>query len=682
MSRPLAAACAFVLVSAAAGAQAPPAVVGAERAWAGPDVLLPLAKSQDPATATAAIRALGRLQDRDLVEPLLTFAASPVPDVRLAAASALAQTLVVADPKKDAAVLSRAIDRLVEHRQWSAAARLAQPDAAHAAAVEALLDDALRRTEAGDSARAEREDAIRAFESLARRNARLAGFALRPESVALLESSVLSRHRNDASAVVRRYAIWTLAQSRAATAAALRAALSDRDDQARRVAVQALGGSSTALDAAERTKVLGDALKDPAIIVRVEAVRSFATHATTAGACGPLLDVLHDEALHVVNVALDALASACPADATVTARLAAEAVSPPPGRPWYPAAHALVALAGRDRDRVEAVLPAFAAHPTWQVRMYAAHAATILKDEAVLNRLATDASDNVRSAALPGLRAMSAERARPAIVAALGRNDYQLLRTAATILKDEPPSHALNPPLADALQRATKERKQTTRDARIPLLDAIAVHGSSEDAADLEPLLKDIDPEVAARAAVVLKRWGRTAQAEPSIPDRTREPLFRGTQECVSIEMAGGRHMRLRLDRAAAPVTSDWFLNLALDRHYYDGYTFHRVEPNFVIQGGSPGANEYSSALEAFKRDEINLPNVRGAVGLSTRGLNTADGQIYVMLVDDPRLDGRFTIFAHVFDDPEDLATLDGIQEGATIKQVTRTTCPRTGGAR
>ena len=133
--------------------------------------------------------------------------------------------------------------------------------------------------------------------------------------------------------------------------------------------------------------------------------------------------------------------------------------------------------------------------------------------------------------------------------------------------------------------------------------------------------------------------------------------------------------MRLRLDPAAAPVTSDWFLDLALDRHYYDGFTFHRVEPNFVIQGGSPGANEYSSALDVFKRDEINLPNVRGAVGLSTRGLDTADGQIYVMLVDDPRLDGRFTIFAYVFDSPEDMRTLDGIQEGDTIAHVRAVNC-------
>ena len=675
--RQLLAACVLVLLSGAASQQAPSDVVDAERAWAGADVLLPLARSQHPATSIAAIRALGRLQDRNLIEPLLAFSSSPSASVRAAAADALAQTLIVAEPRRDAASLTKVIDQLLLQRHWSAAARLAQPDVAHASAVEAQLDDVLRDTQTGDAKRAERERAARAFESLARRNARLTGFALRPASAALLESIALSRHDNDASAVVRRYAIWTLAQTHAATAPALRAALADHDDQTRRIAVQALGAPSTALAGEERSKALQESLEDPAIIVRVEAVRSFAKHATSSGACGPLLDVLRDDAFHVVDVALDALASACPDDPAVTNRLVAEAVPPGAGRPWYPAAHALVALAARDRVRADSVLPSFAAHPTWQVRMYAARAATTLKNEAVLSRLSTDASDNVRSAALPGFHDLSAERARPAIVAALGRGDYQLLRTAATLLKDEPPSHALYTPLANALQRVTAEGKQTTRDARLPLLDAMAVHGTADDAMDLEPLLKDIDLEVASRAAAVLTKWGRTASPAPRAPRRGGGPLFRDPQPCVSVDMADGRHMRLQLDPAAAPVTSDWFLNLALDRHYYDGFTFHRVEPNFVIQGGSPGANEYSSALDEFKRDEIDLPNVRGAVGLSTRGLNTADGQIYVMLVDDPRLDGRFTIFAHVFDTADDMRTLDGIQEGDAIAQMKSVGCAR-----
>ena len=63
---------------------------------------------------------------------------------------------------------------------------------------------------------------------------------------------------------------------------------------------------------------------------------------------------------------------------------------------------------------------------------------------------------------------------------------------------------------------------------------------------------------------------------------------------------AGSIVMTLLVDQA--PVTVARFVELAR-RGYYDGLTFHRVEPNFVIQGGSPGANEYVGAPR-FMRDE------------------------------------------------------------------------------
>ena len=72
-----------------------------------------------------------------------------------------------------------------------------------------------------------------------------------------------------------------------------------------------------------------------------------------------------------------------------------------------------------------------------------------------------------------------------------------------------------------------------------------------------------------------------------------------------------------------------------------------------MIQGGSPGANEYSGHKE-YMRDEIGARNSRGTVGLSTRGRNTADAQFFINLVDNPRLDHDYTVFASVL--PEDMA--------------------------
>ena len=100
---------------------------------------------------------------------------------------------------------------------------------------------------------------------------------------------------------------------------------------------------------------------------------------------------------------------------------------------------------------------------------------------------------------------------------------------------------------------------------------------------------------------------------------------------------------------------------------YYNGLTFHRVVPNFVIQGGSPGANEYVGDA-SFMRDEVGTwPHVRGAVGISTRGHDTGDAQIFVDLVDNPRLDHVYTVFGQVLNG---IDIVDRILEGDVIERI------------
>ena len=104
------------------------------------------------------------------------------------------------------------------------------------------------------------------------------------------------------------------------------------------------------------------------------------------------------------------------------------------------------------------------------------------------------------------------------------------------------------------------------------------------------------------------------------------------------------------------------FASLA-ESGYYDGLTFHRVVPNFVVQGGSAGANEFD-----FIRDEVSLwPHVRGAVGMSTRGRDTGDAQFFVNLVDNPRFDHEYTVFAQILNGIE---VVDRILEGDVIERI------------
>jgi cyclophilin family peptidyl-prolyl cis-trans isomerase len=220
-----------------------------------------------------------------------------------------------------------------------------------------------------------------------------------------------------------------------------------------------------------------------------------------------------------------------------------------------------------------------------------------------------------------------------------------------------------------ALTRLTTEGKETSRDARLPLLDAIEIHIQQIEWPELKPLLKDFDPKVAARAAALItKLTGKETAAEPSPIHRGWPAEFNHRKDtCVTIDMSFGGRFILDMDWSA-PITVDRFLKLATKDHYYDGLTFHRVEPNFVIQGGSPGANEYSGHKE-YMRDEIALAKShdRGTVGLSTRGRNTADAQFFVNLVNNPRLDFDYTIFARV----RDMGVVDTIEEGAEIRSIT-----------
>jgi cyclophilin family peptidyl-prolyl cis-trans isomerase len=99
----------------------------------------------------------------------------------------------------------------------------------------------------------------------------------------------------------------------------------------------------------------------------------------------------------------------------------------------------------------------------------------------------------------------------------------------------------------------------------------------------------------------------------------------------------------------------------------YDGLTFHRIVPNFIVQGGSPDANEFVGD-GPFMRDEFSARSeTRGTVGISSRGHDTGDAQFYINLVDNARLDHLYTIFGDI---TEGMDRADAILEGDTIVRV------------
>ena len=93
---------------------------------------------------------------------------------------------------------------------------------------------------------------------------------------------------------------------------------------------------------------------------------------------------------------------------------------------------------------------------------------------------------------------------------------------------------------------------------------------------------------------------------------------------------SGGGSFTVRLRGDVAPLMAARILDL-VRRRYYNGLTWHRVEHDFVIQGGSPGSNEYVG-FSQYLRDELGtVPHTRGTVGMSTRGHDTGDAQCHAL---------------------------------------------------
>jgi cyclophilin family peptidyl-prolyl cis-trans isomerase len=177
-----------------------------------------------------------------------------------------------------------------------------------------------------------------------------------------------------------------------------------------------------------------------------------------------------------------------------------------------------------------------------------------------------------------------------------------------------------------------------------------------------------VDDVVSQGAGRIVTRLGGTWH--PEAPPRQNRQITppSGTVR-VRVTMAatsGGGRFEVLLDADRAPFTVARVLQLIRSR-YYDGLTFHRVLPNFVLQGGSPGMNEYAGD-GPFMRDELSLArHLRGTVGTSTRGRDTGDAQWFINMVDNYRLDHDYTVFGSIV---SGMDVVDRILEGDVMASV------------
>jgi peptidyl-prolyl cis-trans isomerase B (cyclophilin B) len=126
--------------------------------------------------------------------------------------------------------------------------------------------------------------------------------------------------------------------------------------------------------------------------------------------------------------------------------------------------------------------------------------------------------------------------------------------------------------------------------------------------------------------------------------------------------------IELELYPADAPKTVDNFAKLARDG-FYDGVIFHRVIPDFMIQGGDPTGTGSGGPGYSFE-DEFNEHKVeRGALAMANAGPNTNGSQFFIVTTDAaPWLDGKHTVFGRVTTGMEVVDTISELPRDARDK--------------
>ncbi len=652
--------------------------------------LLDGAGTTDTTLRRVAVRGLGRLQRPALVPQLLRALDDSVPSIRAEAASALAQTIQLVPVGKGATDSTRTLLRRI---LTSLEGRL--PKEVNDNVVGALFDAMGRVAPDSDTdvirvardvlSYIDRAGAIDWYRGAtidyAPRTYHLERIHAPPMRGILTGLFFLSRRTSASSSIIFDDNVSELRRAMAtgghhADVAIRRLALV--------VGTQSFGGpgaqsSDLATDLDPVMRRLGALngvpverfLNDNALIVRAEVARLRALSCEQRWA-------MEDDSIPIVRLnAIDQLERGCNdylvAHKRVMKLEAGTALSADPRVAWQVEAHYAVQLAKTPGSPdFTPLLPKYAADPRAHLREYAARAADALGNAEILRQLSRDSNANVRAAAISGLARVAKHKNDSVYIAALESRAYPVVLAAANALSGTADRGA-KPALFSALRRITAERRENSRDERAAIVNRIAELGTKDDAPELTAYLTDFDTTIAGKAAATLAKWtGSSVSAHPNPLPIRAEPLaaiFRSRNVQLRITMAdssGGGSVVVRLFTDETPATIARITRLAR-AHYYDGLTFHRVVSGFVIQGGSPGANEQVGDA-SFMRDEVGMrSHDRGTLGISTRGRDTGDAQFFVNLVDNPRLDHDYTVFGEVI---SGMDVVDHILEGDVMARV------------
>jgi peptidyl-prolyl cis-trans isomerase B (cyclophilin B) len=162
-----------------------------------------------------------------------------------------------------------------------------------------------------------------------------------------------------------------------------------------------------------------------------------------------------------------------------------------------------------------------------------------------------------------------------------------------------------------------------------------------------------------------------------SSENNTEDTEVADTKPVIEITMQDGGKIDVELDPSIAPATVENFLKL-VNAGFYNGLTFHRIIPNFMIQGGDPEGTGMGGADETVKGEfssngvENSISHERGVISMArSQDPDSASSQFFITNADSTFLDGEYAAFGHVTSGMDVVDQISAVETSAGDAPVT-----------
>jgi cyclophilin family peptidyl-prolyl cis-trans isomerase len=269
----------------------------------------------------------------------------------------------------------------------------------------------------------------------------------------------------------------------------------------------------------------------------------------------------------------------------------------------------------------------------------------------------------VKLAAIELLGETKSTRSMDKVRSQLVSSDYVLAAAAATAAAKLGDTSAI--PQIRALARDPVAVSKV--EVAPAIADALAKLGAKDAIVDLESWLGSTNATVreAAAAALTALKGQPVVAARVERPVDSVQPLPLPKDAAIVFTTEKGE-FEVKLFDQDAPRTAANIYTLA-KQGFYRGLTFHRVVPNFVVQGGDPRGDGEGGPGYTIRCEVNHRPYGRGVVGMALSGKDTGGSQFFVTASPQPHLDGRYTAFGEVVRGQE---VVDALLEGDRIVDV------------